>query len=408
MAIDIQSLFSEGKCFTCFGASAEDCLELALLVIIVRGAAPAAPLAPSNPNFSDASTDANVIFTWTNNATGATGNQIWRSDNGGAFFLLATVGPAVSQYSDPTFPAVPGTYSEYKVRAINPTASAFTAARGVAFEIGALALVVYDYPRLVIHFHSIVLTVGNETTVNIPLLRRNGLGGGVLGIDINSAVMAAMDFTALQVCAGSIRITATALTNISFPALTTANGFDCSNNASLLTVSAALLTAANTGLNSSSCSSLGSADFSGLVTCGGDLSFGSCFSLTDLKLPSLTTVGGQLILNTCGALPTLLLPLLQNLGSDTLAAGCSSLVTVSLPVIIFPDGTQVNFNGDALDVGNAGAGTGVNGILHRSNLSGVTTCTIDLSGGTNASPTGGIANPDYVALVGAGNTVLIN
>lgn len=34
MPLDLQSLFDEGKCFVCFGASEEDSLELAILARI--------------------------------------------------------------------------------------------------------------------------------------------------------------------------------------------------------------------------------------------------------------------------------------------------------------------------------------------------------------------------------------
>jgi hypothetical protein len=47
-------------------------------------------------------------------------------------------------------------------------------------------------------------------------------------------------------------------------------------------------------------------------------------------------------------------------------------------------------------------------ILYNMDQSGVTTATINLSGGTNASPTGGVLNPNYVSLTGKGNTIIIN
>lgn len=50
MPLDPQSLFETGKCFTCFGASAEDVLELALLsTLSPTGANPLLPTLPTHP-----------------------------------------------------------------------------------------------------------------------------------------------------------------------------------------------------------------------------------------------------------------------------------------------------------------------------------------------------------------------
>ena len=129
-----------------------------------------------------------------------------------------------------------------------------------------------------------------------------------------------------------------------------------------------------------------------------------CDSLLSLSLPNLTAV-------TTAGFTTSNSDLLASLSlasgvafSGGMGCGsCPNLTTLTLAGSTFADvGQTIDFNGDNLDTGS------VDAVLARCNASGLTTATIDLSGGTNASPTGGILNPDYVGLTGAGCTVLIN
>jgi hypothetical protein len=57
---------------------------------------------------------------------------------------------------------------------------------------------------------------------------------------------------------------------------------------------------------------------------------------------------------------------------------CAALADVSIPLWVPTDGTTITFSNCALSA------TSVELILRRCVLAGVTTCTIDLSGGTNA------------------------
>ena len=107
----------------------------------------------------------------------------------------------------------------------------------------------------------------------------------------------------------------------------------------------------------------------------------ACVVITAVSLPSLTTVG------------------LSGNTFDT--QGCTLLQTISVPVWLPTDGLIINCAGCALNAAS------VNQILARCVASGVTTCTIDLSGGTNAAPSGqGIT--DKADLITAGNTVTTN
>jgi hypothetical protein len=116
----------------------------------------------------------------------------------------------------------------------------------------------------------------------------------------------------------------------------------------------ALTAITDTTLTISGCSDLVTVDAPLLASVAGDVSFGINLALTTINLPSLITCGGFT------------------------ANGCTMLTTINVPVWVPTDGTTVNFSGCALTA------TSVELILRRLVLAGVLTCTIDLSGGTNA------------------------
>lgn len=157
---------------------------------------------------------------------------------------------------------------------------------------------------------------------------------------------------------------------------------------------------------------------------GGTSGINNCPLLTIFSAPSLTTVGGVLSISQNSSLATVSLPLLQSVDSDLAISANGLLTAISLPALVSvlgniswnnsvpfitfsapvwvpTDGTQIGFFNCALD------DTSVNHILHRCVLAAVTTCDIDLSGGTSSGPTGaGVA--DKATLIAAGNTVATN
>lgn len=139
-----------------------------------------------------------------------------------------------------------------------------------------------------------------------------------------------------------------------------------------------------------------------LVTTDDTITFNDCTSLTTVDLSSLQTcLIGFLFFYNCPLLTTLLLPSLVTVGSNVDGNGCTSLTTFSVPAWLPTNGTAIDLNGCAL------LAASVNQILARCVAAGVTTCVIDLSGGTNAAPTGqGIV--DKADLITAGNTVTTN
>lgn len=413
--------------------------------LLTISAVPPAPAAPSNLNILDSSTDTAADISWDNNAVNATNNEIWRSDSGGAFFLLATVAPDSITYTDGTLPGGSGEYAEYKVRATNAGgSSAFTEARGLASGLGILGLVVYDYPRLVLHVNDFVLTNNTTTVISFPLLRRISLGGA-LSI---SAPLTTFSVPSLTLIDGACSVISTHLTTISFPALTNVGSAAVFNSNTFLTsLSIPLVSAFPSDLFGFSCPALSTLALSALQTVGGGFAFpatsvtslhfpnlvsvGDVFdfssnvNLTSIDIGSLQTTGSDFSLSGCSALPSLAanalnavngssfsvmncslltsisLTALNALGGDFVFSNCPVLVTLNIPQAVFMAGAAIDGSGDALNAGS------VNQVLSRGVAGGTTFADFELAGGTNAAPTGqGLA--DKATLIAAGNTVNTN
>lgn len=247
------------------------------------------------------------------------------------------------------------------------------------------------------------------------------------------------------------------LTALSFPAMTDVfDIFTMSNCVSVVTLSAPVLvtteaffvegcvalttvtlpnfqgtTADNLSFEASS--SLVTLNFPALTTVGAEFNFNGCSSLATLTIPVLFAVASRFkivgtVLTTLSApnldsinaglgspddaaidasgvttLVSVSFPLLSTFGHNVLFSGCSSLVNVDFGAnATFSDGWQISFSDCALST------TSVDYLLAQGVFSGTSTSDYQFAGGTNSSPTGGVLNPDYIALVGAGNTVAIN
>lgn len=142
--------------------------------------------------------------------------------------------------------------------------------------------------------------------------------------------------------------------------------------------------------------------------------------LQTLNLPNLTTIT-SLANFYFGSLTSLLVPVLTTVGSgfylvstQLTSLDLSSLTTcpsiginnnsvlASLILSDTIDTLSMDFTINALDT------TSVDGILLSVDTAGYSTGTLDLSGGTNSTPTDGVDNANYVSLVGKGWTVTIN
>jgi len=156
--------------------------------------------------------------------------------------------------------------------------------------------------------------------------------------------------------AGSMTLTTLPmLPSLSFPSLVTCPGVFIHSNAALTSISLPVFTSSAT-FSLYNNPSLVSVDLGALQTFTTDRAnfFGNT-SLPTLDLPSLVTAFG---------------------GLD--AHGDASLTVFNAPLWVPTDGTQISFAGCALDAAS------IEQILSRCVAAGVTTCTIDLSGGSNA------------------------
>jgi len=168
----------------------------------------------------------------------------------------------------------------------------------------------------------------------------------------------------------------------------------------LLSVSFENLTSVGGNVAFDNATSLASVNMNSLATVGADLDFQFCSALIAIGFPSLTTIGARMLFTNCASLTSINLPLLASIGTDAVC-DTTGLISLSLPALITiggltdfsqtptltsfsaplwvpTDGTSITFSNDALDA------TSVELILRRCVLAGVATCTIDLSGGTNA------------------------
>lgn len=235
------------------------------------------------------------------------------------------------------------------------------------------------------------------TSVSFPVL---ATAGSLLFDDIGVLALALPSLTS---CGALLFGNCPNLSSISFPALQASDDIDGNANTYL-----SLFTAAS---------------FPVLATVNGSIIFDNKTNLVSFSAPNLTSASA-LSFSGCSALTTFTQALTGNVGtvsfvnctslaSITLGVtfcdqemrfqGCTSLVSASFPSLVLGDtGQTISFLGCALNQAS------VDGFLSLANASGVATITLDLSGGTNSSPTGGILNADYVALVAAGNTVTIN
>lgn len=143
-----------------------------------------------------------------------------------------------------------------------------------------------------------------------------------------------------------------------------------------------------------------SLDLSELKCVSGNAYFDSLATLATIDLSNLVSVGADLDFDQ-STMAALNLPLLTTVGGDIQCNSCPNLTTVSIPLLVFQNGQTANFDNCALNVAS------VNHILARAVASAVTTLTLRLDNGTNATPAGQGAT-DLAALLLAGNTVTTN
>lgn len=189
----------------------------------------------------------------------------------------------------------------------------------------------------------------------------------------------------------------------SFPTLTSVNRFDFHSDPVVTSISFPSLTSIGDFFDVDSCPLLTTLSLPVLTSAGANgIDIDSCPNLATVNLQSLVSIAAVGFYgNDCTSLVLLNLTSLVSNGGPTIFNGCTSLTTVTVPNWIPSDPTTIRFDNCAL------LAASVNQILARCVASGMVASTIDLSGGTNAAPTGqGII--DKAALIAAGNSCVTN
>lgn len=302
--------------FWCADPTLLTAIRMQLLCNIQNSNAPAAPtdLTINTTAVNGDMATWNTKLEWAQ-LSAPTSNEVWRSENGGAYHMIASVAGVVLTYTDPAAVMPIADIWSYKVRAVTSgVPSVFSNVIEAAMGIADSSSVIISYPLLAVSYFDIVLSNGNVTSISFPLLT----------------------------CAPTEQI------------------------------------------------------------------FGACPLLVSLSLPLLRESGPPNVFDdfyVAGgtSLVALSLPSYVSCGGLFSTRGCTNMVSITLnAAVIFQDnGQSIDCFGCALNVAT------VNTILRRCAVSGLTTCIIDLSGGTSAAPTGqGII--DAATLTLAGCTVTTN
>lgn len=196
----------------------------------------------------------------------------------------------------------------------------------------------------------------------------------------NGTVATSVEFRLLETVGGGIFIDAnTQLTAVLLPLLTTVGGAISLSSNTLLTVVnlPSLVSCASIAVNFGVVETLSAPVMTSYPPSG----IAADASLLTLNLPACVDDGaGQLNtdLSVMTGLVTLNLAAIVTITANLTLSGSPNLASFTASAWVPTDGTTIDFNGCSLDIPS------VENILRRCVLAGVTTCTIDLSGGTNA------------------------
>lgn len=416
MNCDPNTISRAASCFRCLSDYHLIAARTFLLCRIANhGLSAGTPATPTGPDISDSSSASNTIVTWTNAGTGTT-NEVWKSTDGVSFSLFATTPLATTSVTDST-PMNDMDMWFYKVRnCAGTTCSAFSSVVSVTKNYTSPNVAVVSFPTLIhVYGNFMANSLAALTTVSLPLLR---IVEGNLQLDSNS------NFTSLTVTnlktVGSSLFLGLSHCNCNFPALLTVGmdqfGFGLGDfqplgNPVAAALSAPLLTDVGNNFVFSDMPALTSVTLTNLKNVGmasfnGRLDWSNCDALVTISMNSLLGVGNSIVFNGCLLLATVNMTaawlILNDTGIVLNGDNCPALVTWNAPNWQqIQNGVTVQWPSCALNAAS------VNQILAQCVASNVSGCTIDISGGTSAAPSGqGVA--DKATLIGNGNTVNTN
>lgn len=230
------------------------------------------------------------------------------------------------------------------------------------------------------------ITAPNLTSLDLSNLTSIGLAssGASFGLTLSVASLVTMSLPKLSSVAAATSIFCNSgPVNFSAPLLVTTDGdIDFDNNTLLASLSLPAYQTNGELFDLHNCTALTTLSLPSLVSVVDTLRFDGCTALTSVSCPSLTTIS-NIGLNPFGS------------------ANCPLLTSTNFPVLVCADGLVYDLAGCAL------VAASVNQMLHRGVVSGTTTGTYNLNGGTNAAPSGAGVG-DKATLIGLGNTVNTN
>jgi hypothetical protein len=406
MTCDPNTLSNLSKCLRCLTEAQLLVVRSYLMCQWAKKLTDVAPNAPTNPDITDASFAPLIFVTWTNPAPQGSTNEVWKSSDGITFALFTTVSGGATSASDATGLNGAGQFAYYKIRSCNGSScSAFSPIVSAVNAYTSPNVASISFPTLVQAFGAAFTASGLAalTSVSLPKLRRVV---NTLNLSANPALTTVNLNSLVRVDFGSLFLGADNITGaLSLPALTTVGtDLQFQSNPLLTSFSAPLLTVVAGNLVGHLNNLMASITFTSLNNIGVGFYFDTNPALTTMSFPALVSVGGDVLFNACTALLSVSFPVLStliNINLDDLDGnGCTLLSALSIPQIIFTNNT-VDFTGAALNAAS------INQILARGVASGVTAETFNLTGGTNAAPSGqGIV--DKATLITAGNNVNTN
>jgi len=219
-----------------------------------------------------------------------------------------------------------------------------------------------------------IVQVNNNITIN----RAHTTVTEIFLTTSNGAGVVSLELPNLTTVTYGVTIETRDLTNLDLSALTTVGSEFAVNRVNTSTLSLASLTSIGSSINIAQ-NQFTSINLSGLA--------GFSVTLSITENPNLTSVNIQSVVTSNGGT----MSISQNPVLDTIDINTSSL-----------DCLDINFSANALTQ------TNVDDILIYVDAAGFSNGNLDLSGGTNSTPTGGVGNAEYLSLLGKGWTVSIN
>lgn len=435
ISCDPSSLANAARCFeSCNSGSVERAVKTYLLCQYANKPTVLVPNEPSVVDITAASVAGNTVLTWFQTSSPQfpppTTTEIWKSTDGVTFAFYDSVGAGLTTYTDVAAMGA-NVFFYYKLRAcvaagcsgFSNVVSCCNNATGFAGDIILPTLI-----RAYGNFNSGVAA----TTIQLPALKTvqgSFTGNGNLallsasfgsltrtGQDFNMSgctALATLSTPVLNVVVGVLSLRQTSLPSISMPNLvsvgaTTGKDLDIPQIGALTSINFPVLATIGGNMNMVD-DSVVNINFPSLAIVG--LAFfcpsGTGNDPTTVTADALISIGAQLDLSGNNNLTTISFASLGNVGSNFDCSNCANLASVTLPNVTFPDGFLVNFANDTVGLGDSALGTGIDGILRRCVNSGLTTSTIDLSGGGNATPDAP-GQADKATLIGNGCTVFTN